>query len=93
MEYRWDEENVEHLGRHGITPHIANDVLAVGEYLVLSSPNSPANRKAVVGYTSRNRFVTVIAEPTEQPNVWRPVTGWWSTPKEVARYTAVKARR
>ena len=92
VRFRWDVENVEHVGRHGIGPRIANDVLRGGAFVVVSDANAPtgSGRKTMMGPTSHGKLLTIIIEPTEHPDVWRPVTAWWSTDREIDTWTRAR---
>jgi hypothetical protein len=46
----------------------------------------------LIGYTSRGRMVTLIIQRTPDEEVWRPVTGWWSTLAEIERYGRARRR-
>jgi hypothetical protein len=40
----------------------------------------------VVGPTASGRLITVVVASTDDPEVWRPITGWPATAWEIAYY-------
>ena len=40
----------------------------------------------VVGPTAGGRLITVVLDPSEQSDTWRPVTGWEATEDEREYY-------
>lgn len=85
-EWLWDDDNVEHIARHGVS---AGDVLAVW----LGDPRYRRNRKGraashqMIGPDAGGRFVAVFVAPVPgRPGTWRVVTArpatepeqtWW----------------
>ena len=83
----WDEVNLRKLLAHGITREEVEDMVSNNGY-VFDSPGYPGQVR-VVGYTRTNRWLTVAVEPLWHvgPGVWRPITGWASTEREIREYS------
>ncbi|MHB8660044.1 MAG: BrnT family toxin [Solirubrobacteraceae bacterium] len=77
----FDDDNVDHLGRHGIGPEEIEQVTG-NAYVTTRNAREPANRILMIGQTDGGRVLTVVLEATRDDVVWRPVTGWDSTPEE-----------
>jgi hypothetical protein len=82
VEFQWDEWNLGHAARHGVTPEL---VLAVanGEPVVFENEgDGRSGSHVMIGSDEAGRFWTVIVlELTSE--IWRPITGWPSTPSEI----------
>jgi len=71
----WDEDNEEHLWRHGISPKEAEDVF-YNDYII--TPNKkryPINRYKIDGVTNHGRKLRIIFEDFGN-NIARIITGW-----------------
>lgn len=82
-EWEWDDDNIEHLARHGLTPELIQDEIW------LEAPKYNANRAGriashiMVGPDRSGRLWTVcIVQSEEDPATWRAITGWPSKPQE-----------
>ncbi len=73
-----DDENEEHLGRHGISVEEAEE-LTGNDYVTARNPREPENRILMIGRTDGGRVLTVVLEATRDDAIWRPVTGWDAT--------------
>jgi len=75
LELEFDEENVEHLAGHEVTP---DDIFAV----LLNAPrffrNLPdrSGTHIMIGPDGKREFFYVSLAPTGVGGSWRPVTGW-----------------
>jgi len=91
---RWDDVNAAKVRAHGLSPSVVDDMILVGLFEVFrDSTDHPAARRIVIGPTSRERLITLIVEPTETVGTVRPVTAYFSSPKEVRRYLARREQR
>ncbi len=83
----WDDVNQRKLLAHGITREEVEDMVLTTGYL-FDSPAYP-DQVRVVGYTRANRWLTIALEPLWHvgPGVWRPITGWTSTAREIREYS------
>ena len=82
-DFVFDDENIEKLARHGITPEQVEQLL---ENRHKVKRNRPGRRAAwlLVGRDHGGKCITLPIEETDQPGRWRPVTGWYSKPAEEA---------
>lgn len=70
----WDESNVAHLARHGVTPREVRDVLD-GYHRVFRNRAGRAADVLVIGRTSAGRrLVVALAWIDEDANRMRPIT-------------------
>lgn len=81
----WDEENEAHCARHGLTPMIAAKVLDGAPLFFAGKPRRTATH-AMIGPDSEGRLWTVHILETTNPGIWRAITGWPSTGKEIRLY-------
>ena len=77
----WDEDDEEHLARHGVS---ASEVaqLLTNENVIASNPHGMAGTIRLIGHTNGGRLLTVVLEPTRDQTTWRPVTAWPTTKAE-----------
>jgi hypothetical protein len=91
---RWDAVNTAKVAAHGLRPSIVDDVVWRGAYEIFrDAPDHPADRLVVIGPTSLDRWITTIIGPTEREDIWRPVTAYPSSLKEIRRNRARRQRR
>ncbi len=81
-EFDWDDDNIEHIARHGVEPWEAEE--AVGD------PDRIARRRrggrlAVIGATEAGRVLVVVLDRKDR-GVWRVVTARDSGPNEKRSY-------
>ena len=77
--------NVAKLRAHGISQAEVQSMVALDEWVVSGHDDYPGQLR-VIGPTAAGRLVTVTMDPTGDPAVWRPITGWEATPSEQAYY-------
>ena len=80
--FAWDEDNEEHVDRHGLTAEAIDQILAER---VVAFRNKRGARGAylVVGRDFQGRYLTVIIEPSPVDSTeWRVITAWPSSPAE-----------
>ena len=89
--FAFDDENVDKLAGHGLTPRQVEQLL---EYSFFVTANKQGHRAShlVIGYDYGGRCLTIPIEPTAEPTTWRPVTGWPSTAVERARRDRARGR-
>jgi uncharacterized DUF497 family protein len=86
----WDESNETKLADHGITPWELHQMLS-NRHVTADNPRGGEGRILLIGETNGGRLLTVSLQDTNDPAVWRPVTGWDSSDGERSlfqRYTA-----
>ncbi len=81
-EFDWDDDNIEHIARHGVEPWEAEE--AVGD------PDRVTRRRrggrlAVIGVTEAGRVLVVVLDRKDR-GVWRVVTARDSSPNEKRSY-------
>jgi hypothetical protein len=57
--------------------------LLANRHITRRNPKGPVSRMQLIGRTHAGRVLTVLLDPTEDPGVWRPVTGWDAEGEEV----------
>ena len=84
--FEWDEDNAEHLARHGITD-LEVDQLLTNRHLVVPSKkgSGSTSRMFLIGETNGGRILTVVISPTWLEGTWRPVTAFDANQAERAR--------
>ncbi|HEV8639170.1 MAG TPA: hypothetical protein VG370_33605 [Chloroflexota bacterium] len=82
---RWRPDNERKLIANGVAPWEADELVETGDWAVTVHPDYP-DQVRIIGPASAGCFVTIALEPTANPAVWRPVTGWPSTAGEIAYY-------
>lgn len=92
--FEWDEANAEHLLRHNLTPEVVDEVATVGRPILWRKRQRRRQRRStrrqLIGRDRYGIFWTVVVEPTRERGIWRPITGWPSTPREIDRYWELK---
>jgi uncharacterized DUF497 family protein len=79
--FEFDDENAEHIARHGITPEEIEQITG-NAYVTARNAGVPENRILMIGQTDGGRALTIVLEATRDDVVWRPITGWDSTQEE-----------
>jgi hypothetical protein len=72
------------LGARGISVVEARELLH-NRHKVGPNPRGPrgeGGRQTLIGQTDGGRVLTLIIEPTVDPNSWEIVTGWTADPRE-----------
>ena len=87
--FEWDERNLPHAGRHGVSPDVADDVLSVDPRFYRNKEGM-AGTHMMIGPDWTGRYWTIIIRPSENLDVWRPITGWPSDRREIRRYDGVE---
>lgn len=59
MEYDWDDENVDHIARHNVEPHEAEEAI---EDPRRAPTNARGGRAGVIGMTLDGRLLTIVLE-------------------------------
>ncbi len=84
LEPDWDDDNINHIARHGITPEQVEEVyygegslptLAVGRKSKLSG-RQPELRYRLWGIDAAGNLLEVIVAPYPEYGVWRCVTAY-----------------
>lgn len=84
-EFDWDEENVEHIARHGMEPWETEDAVLDPERVGVSARKAPGERRfAVVGSTLSGRMLFVVF--TQRQGKVRVITARDADDGEKRRY-------
>ena len=84
---RFDDQNEEHIARHGVT---IGEIEQVWLDEPLYFPNRRGRHAAylMIGRTYGGRLLTVPLAGDRTVGDFRPITAWDSTPADIARYRA-----
>ena len=78
LEAEWDEDNVEHISRHGVEPEEVEEIVYEDCYpswiVHVRRRRSRESRWAVFGQTCAGRYLLAVVAPYPQRGVWRAVT-------------------
>jgi uncharacterized protein len=74
VEFEWDDDDIEHLARHGITRYEAEEVLD-GPQLRRRGGTRAPDRFRVLGRTAAGRYLALVYQ-LKPRGLIRPFTGW-----------------
>ena len=74
---QWDDENIDHIARHGVTREDVEHGLANGPLFFQNVPGRSATH-VMVGQDETGRVLYVPILCVEWPDVWRVVSAWES---------------
>jgi uncharacterized DUF497 family protein len=84
-EFDWDDDNIEHIARHGVEPWEAEDAMLDPDRVGASARNVPGERRfAVVGATESGRVLFVVF--TRRERGIRVITARDANDSEKRRY-------
>lgn len=81
----WLPASDEKLRQHGIERAEVDGMVLRNEWAVTVHEAYP-DQIRMIGPTPAERIITVALQPTDDPTVWRPITGWDSTEGEKEYY-------
>ena len=81
----WADHNVQKLAEHGISKGEVQSVVALNDWETYVHEDYPEQVR-IVGRTAEGRLIAVVLDPCDEPDVWRPVTGWEATDDEREYY-------
>jgi len=73
----WDDQNTEHVARHGVAPEDVQAVLGNRPLFFRNLPGRSATH-IMIGRDSYGRILYVPLLCVEWPDVWRVVSAWES---------------
>ena len=73
-ELEWDDDNVDHLARHAITPEEVEELFQEATVRRRGGTDAP-DRVRILGRTTAGRYLTLIVQQKESGLI-RPFTGW-----------------
>ena len=82
--FRWDAANIEHLGRHKITPQEAEEAILLDSLESDLQPHAHEDRVLCFGRTAKGRLLTIIY--TVRGEAIRVVTGYPMTKQQQRIY-------
>ena len=78
LEAEWDEDNVDHISRHGVEPEEVEEIVYEdchpSRIVRIRGRRILEPRWAVFGQTCDDRYLLAIVAPYTQRGVWRAVT-------------------
>lgn len=72
-EFEWDDENIRHIGRHGVDI-VDVDAMLTARITVARNKKQSAGVYRFRGIGRGGRPITVIVAGTAAPGRWRPIT-------------------
>lgn len=73
-DFAFDDENEDKLAVHGLTTWRTQ--LLDSEIEIVRNKRQATGSHLVIGRDHGGSQIIVVVEPTRDPLVWRPVTGW-----------------
>jgi uncharacterized DUF497 family protein len=74
VEFEWDDENVEHMARHGLDLDEVNAMLN-SRITVIRNKRAGSGQYKFIGRARGGDLITVVVARTATPGRWRPITG------------------
>lgn len=90
---QWDEGNLEHATRHGVSRGEINGLVTFGEWEMFANTRGRRNQRRIIGISPGGRLVTVVVEVTSSRGVYRPITSRPATDREASLYYERKRQR
>lgn len=87
--WTWDDENIGHLARHGVTPGIVREVSQKGPKFRENVEKRAASIQMIGPGNDLQMWTVCIVESEDSPGIWRAITGWASTELERKWYWEV----
>jgi hypothetical protein len=81
-ELLWNQHNIAHIGLHDILPSEVEEVCQ-GDRI---ERQGHVNRIFLVGKTAAGRILAVVLDPTEDPQVYKPVTAYDASKASIRDY-------
>jgi uncharacterized DUF497 family protein len=90
--FQWDDDNVEHVDRHNVTPEEAEDALLDRRRIVTPGKSRRGEERwHALGTTQEGRILSVIFTP--RGGMIRVITAYDATLREKRQYRARKGFR
>jgi uncharacterized DUF497 family protein len=83
-EFEWDEDNTEHLARHGISTDEVEEMFD-GRIVRRRGRTGAPHRRRLFGRTLGGRYLVIVYEIVGRERI-RPFTGWDMRPHERSLY-------
>ena len=78
----WDDWNVAHIGQHDVLPNEVEEVCAGNRI----EREAYRQRIFLVGTTKTGRILTIILEPREEQEVYKPITSYDASKRSIKAY-------
>ena len=88
MQFEWDDNNLLHMlveSPNGITPDLLEELMTNGPKLFDDPRSNTSGSHFLIAPDNHGRFCTV-AVLEKGDNLWRPITGWPSTNRQIRLY-------
>ncbi len=83
-EFQFSERAATKMWEHGISFDQLTEVLNHPRIAVRNRKNRAADY-LLIGRDNSGRCITIPMVPTDDPNLWRPITAWYCKPSEAAK--------
>jgi hypothetical protein len=90
--FQIDEDNMEKFAAHGLSDDEVLQVLD-GPHIVEQNRSGRAAPYLLIGEDYGGQCIAIPIRPTDDPEIWRPVTAWPCKPAERARLRRRARRR
>ena len=74
VDIEWDDDNVDYLARHGISPDEVEEMLS-GPTVRRHGGTDAPDRLLMLGRTAGGRYLAIVCQE-KRANLIRPFTGW-----------------
>lgn len=74
VEFEWDDENIEHLARHGLDADQVNAMLS-SRITVIQNKRAGSGQYKFIGRGRGGELITIVVARTAIAGRWRPITG------------------
>lgn len=74
VEFEWDDDNIQHLARHGLDADQVNAMLN-SRITVIRNKRTGSGEYKFVGSGRGGELITLVVARTATPGRWRPITG------------------
>ena len=85
VRFQWKSHSIEKLATHDISPEEVEEI-RIGDGWMNYTHVAYPDQVRIIGPTADGRLLTIALERTDDPTVWRPVTGWTASVSERRRY-------
>jgi uncharacterized DUF497 family protein len=90
LQAEWDEDNIEHISRHGVQPEEVEEIVYEdchsSRIVRTRRPETRESRWLVLGQTCDGRYLVAVVAPYPERGVWRAVTARDMTVQTKRRY-------
>ena len=91
-DFLFDEDNIEKIANHGLTPRQVRQVLSNRPRLITRNRAQRRASHVLIGRDDAGLCIAIPIEATRQSGLWRPVTAWRCKLAEEARLRQIRWR-